>query len=29
VLRIEAATELSDELVDAFAHLIPQLSQRA
>jgi ribosomal protein S18 acetylase RimI-like enzyme len=29
VLRIEAATELSDELVEAFARLIPQLSTRS
>jgi ribosomal protein S18 acetylase RimI-like enzyme len=29
VLRIEAATQLSDELVEAFARLIPQLSTRA
>jgi ribosomal protein S18 acetylase RimI-like enzyme len=29
VLRIEPATELSDELVDAFSRLIPQLSERA
>jgi ribosomal protein S18 acetylase RimI-like enzyme len=29
VLHIEAATEPSGELVDAFAHLIPQLSRRA
>ena len=29
MLRVEAATELSDELVEAFAHLIPQLSARS
>jgi ribosomal protein S18 acetylase RimI-like enzyme len=29
VLRIEVATELSDELVDAFARLVPQLSERS
>jgi ribosomal protein S18 acetylase RimI-like enzyme len=29
VLHIEAATELSDELVDAFRRLVPQLSSSA
>jgi ribosomal protein S18 acetylase RimI-like enzyme len=29
VLRVETTTELSDELVAAFAHLLPQLSQRS
>jgi ribosomal protein S18 acetylase RimI-like enzyme len=29
VLRIEVATELTDELVEAFARLVPQLSNRA
>jgi ribosomal protein S18 acetylase RimI-like enzyme len=29
VLRIEVATELSDELVDAFKRLVPQLSERS
>jgi ribosomal protein S18 acetylase RimI-like enzyme len=29
VLRIEAATELSDELVDAFVRLVPQLTDRS
>ena len=29
MLRVEAATELTDELVEAFARLIPQLSERA
>jgi ribosomal protein S18 acetylase RimI-like enzyme len=29
VLRVEAASELSDELVDAFARLLPQLSARS
>jgi ribosomal protein S18 acetylase RimI-like enzyme len=29
VLRIEPATELTDELVAAFAHLIPQLTDRS
>jgi len=29
VLEVEAATELTDELVEAFARLIPQLSARA
>jgi ribosomal protein S18 acetylase RimI-like enzyme len=29
VVRIEVATELTDELVEAFARLVPQLSDRA
>jgi ribosomal protein S18 acetylase RimI-like enzyme len=29
VLRIEVATELTEELVEAFARLVPQLSDRA
>jgi ribosomal protein S18 acetylase RimI-like enzyme len=29
VLRIEVATELTEELVEAFARLVPQLSNRA
>lgn len=29
MLRIEVATELSDELVEAFARLVPQLSERS